>query len=689
MLRARSGISWVVIATWLLSGCEASNSGGIPLAKSLPKPAATVDSLKRGVPMFDGRPGEGVGPGQGGDKFDRIVENDFLAVRDNPLSTFSIDVDTASYSKVRSYLLQNHTLPPPDAVRIEELINYFEYADAPPSDEQPFAVHLSAAACPWKTQHRLVRIGIKGRENDDVRPACNLVFLIDVSGSMNAPNRLPLVLRSLQMLTRQLGENDRVAIVVYAAATGLVLPSTPGDRQATILSALSRLSAGGSTNGGQGIQRAYDVAREHFVTGGSNRVILCTDGDFNVGTTSTGNLVRLAEHEAKSGVYLTVLGFGMGNHNDALLEQLANKANGNYSYIDSDAEARKVLVDQMGGTLVTIAKDVKIQVEFNPAHVAAYRLIGYEDRLLADRDFNDDRKDAGDIGLGHTVTALYEIVPAGAETDVATPPIDPLKYQPAREATAPAQAGDELLTVKLRYKQPAGETSRLLSVPLAMRDVTARNAEAAGASVDLRFASAVALFGMLLRKSEHCGATNFDTVLELAADARGADRKGYRAEFLELVREARRLSDPPRAARRETGSYSPRSQAPAWERTAPEAPPRDPNSTLRQSSKTEVFSEAFSTNSQDGFEAEPRVQGVPRREPGNEGTGFAVAWPRYATSRFSWPLIALGVFAGVAFSAAVATSVIVLVCFARLKPANCDAPDTVCKNWRSFEAARR
>jgi Ca-activated chloride channel family protein len=355
----------------------------------------------REISQTEGRVEEGRGPGQGGDKYASIVENEFLATRDTPLSTFSIDVDTASYAKTRSYLLEHHQLPPPDAVRIEELINYFDYAYAGPTDEHPFAVHLETSECPWAPKHRLVRVGIQGKRLNGERPVSNLVFLIDVSGSMNEPNRLPLVQRSLALLVRQLGENDRVAIVVYAGAAGLVLPPTSGTEQQTILAALENLRAGGSTNGGQGIHLAYATAKQNFIKHGTNRVLLCTDGDFNVGVTSTGELVRLATEQAKAGIYLSILGYGYGNHNDAMLEELSNKANGNYAFIDSDAEARKVLVEQMQGTLVTIAKDVKLQVEFNPATVAAYRLIGYENRRLADRDFNDDTKDAGDIGAGH------------------------------------------------------------------------------------------------------------------------------------------------------------------------------------------------------------------------------------------------------------------------------------------------
>jgi Ca-activated chloride channel family protein len=488
----------------------------------------------------EGKPGEGEGPGQGGDRFNRIEENKFLLVKDSPLSTFSIDVDTASYAKVRQYLQENSTMPPPDAVRIEELVNYFDYNYSPPADEHPFAVHVAGSDCPWRPEHKLVRIGLKGREIErSQRPVSNLVFLIDTSGSMMPPNKLPLVKRGMQMLSDQLGENDRISMVVYAGAAGLVLPATSGDDHPKILEALERLQAGGSTNGGVGIKLAYDTARENFIKGGVNRVILCSDGDFNVGVTSQSELIRLAEDNAKSGVFLTVLGFGIGNHNDAMLEQISDKANGNYYFVDNESEARKVLVDQMTGTLTTIAKDVKIQVEFNPAKVASYRLVGYENRLLADRDFNDDKKDAGEIGAGHTVTALYEIKPVKAgdgPIDLNDSEIDDLKYQKPREV-APGANADELLTVKLRYKQPDGDKSTLLSVPL--KDSTARFSEA---PADMQFAGAVAMFGMLLRGSEHAGQTNWDTVLEIAGSAVGEDRNGYRAQFVELVKAAKQVA---------------------------------------------------------------------------------------------------------------------------------------------------
>ncbi len=483
------------------------------------------------------RPDNGTGPGSAGDRYEPIVENPFKKVTDHPLSTFSIDVDTASYSKVRMHLLQNNCLPRPDAVRIEELVNYFAYDYQPPEDDVPFAAHIEVADCPWTPGHRLVRFGIKGQEMDrEERPTSNLVFLLDVSGSMSPANKLPLVRQGMKMLVDQLGENDRVAIVVYAGAAGLVLDSTTGDQKQVILDSLDRLHAGGSTNGGQGIRLAYQIALDNFVGGGVNRVILCTDGDFNVGTTGTDELVRLAEENAKTGVFLSVLGFGMGNHNDSMLEQVSNKGNGNYAFIDNEAEARKVLVEEMTGTLVTIAKDVKIQVEFNPAEVSAYRLIGYENRVLAAEDFNDDKKDAGEIGAGHTVTALYEVVPADAESSVATPPVDDLRYQSNTKLSKAAKSG-EMLTLKMRYKQPDGDTSSLLTFPV--KDSGNKFGQA---SQDFRFAAAVASFGMLLRNSQHRGNATYAGVLETATEAASGDTSGYRGEFLKMIERAKQLS---------------------------------------------------------------------------------------------------------------------------------------------------
>ncbi len=504
-----------------------------PLAHSMTRPAPPTQEMGNDLGK---QPGEGQGPGHGGDRYDRVVENAFRAVKDHPLSTFSIDVDTASYANVRRFLLSEGRLPPPDAVRIEELINYFDYDYAGPDDDVPFAAHVEVTACPWKAGHRLVRIALKGKEIPaEQRPASNLVFLLDVSGSMGSPDKLPLLKEGMKLLAKQLREQDRVAIVVYAGSEGLVLPSTSGAQQATIIDALNRLQAGGSTNGGAGIELAYRIARENFIRDGVNRVLLCTDGDFNVGTTSQGALQRVVEEKARSGVFLSVLGFGRGNLNDAMMETISNKGNGNYAYIDGVGEARKVLVEQIGGTLVTIAKDVKIQIEFNLALAVAYRLIGYENRILAAEDFNDDKKDAGEIGAGHTVTALYEVVPPGMEVDL--PSVDSLKYQAPAKLSQDQPATDELLTLKLRYKQPDADVSKLLQFPVADSD-----ASFGQASGELQFASAVASFGMLLRNSQHKGTATYDAVLEIATASKGADEHGYRSEFLEMVRRAKVLA---------------------------------------------------------------------------------------------------------------------------------------------------
>ena len=465
--------------------------------------------------------------------YDRIYENPFMAVADNPLSTFSIDVDTASYSNMRRFLNMDQR-PPKDAVRIEELINYFSYDYPQPEGDVPFSVSTEVSSCPWNRENRLVHIGLKGRSIEKkTMPPRNLVFLLDVSGSMGCANKLPLLKSAMRLLVEQLGEQDHVAMVVYAGSSGLVLPPTSGDQKNEILGALDRLESGGSTNGGAGIRLAYKVARQNFRQDGINRVILATDGDFNVGTTNQGDLIRLIEKERESGVFLTVLGFGMGNYKDSTMEKLADKGNGNYAYIDTLNEARKVLVTEGGSTLVTIAKDVKIQIEFNPTYVKAYRLIGYENRMLKAEDFNDDKKDAGEIGAGHTVTALYEIVPAGSQKEL--PKVDKLRYQRTRETTAEANS-NELLTIKLRYKQPDGDKSRLISGTVLDRSEDIRRS-----SDNHRHAAAVAAFGMLLRDSEHKGKAGFELVRSLAQSARGKDPHGYRAEFLELVEKAENL----------------------------------------------------------------------------------------------------------------------------------------------------
>ena len=484
-----------------------------------------------------------------GGRFDSISENAFKVVDDHPLSTFSVDVDTASYSKVREYLTSYGQLPPSGAVRIEELINYFSYEDAPPTDdaEHPLACKIDLASCPWNPAHRLARIAINGKTmKPKDRPDCNLVFLIDTSGSMNSPNKLPLVVDGLKMLTRQLQPTDRVAIVVYASSTGRVLDSTPAKKRKKIRRALTRLSAGGSTNGGAGISLAYETVREHFINGGVNRVILCSDGDFNVGTTSTDQLVSMVEKEAKGNIFLTVLGFGMNNHNDDMMEKISGRGNGNYAFIDNRKEARKVLVEQAAGTLVTIAKDVKIQVEFNPAKVAGYRLIGYENRMLAKEDFNDDQKDAGEIGAGHSVTALYEWVPADVHSAALRPSVDELKYQDPQPQNAKpnetkptsdeASQSSEVMTVKLRYKQPERDTSTRMEFPVEDRGTSFEDA-----ADDLRFTAVVASFGMQLRGSKYAGDWKLRDVARVARSAMGSDKDELRAEFVELVDRAAEL----------------------------------------------------------------------------------------------------------------------------------------------------
>ena len=473
------------------------------------------------------------------ERYDSILVQGFTRPVDAPLSTFSIDVDTASYANIRRFL-RDRLQPPHGAIRIEVMVNYFRYTPERNQGSEPFSVEPEIFVAPWAPQHRLVRIGISGHEIaiDEVPPR-NLVFLIDVSGSMQGPDRLDLVKYGLSELVRHLRPIDRVSIVVYAGASGLVLPPTAGSDSAVILESLDRLQAGGSTGGAAGIQLAYETATRHFDADGINRVILATDGDFNVGVTSRSEFVRLIEEKRETGVSLTVLGFGRGNLNDSGMEALADKGNGNYAYIDSKNEARKVLVEQANATLVTIAKDVKIQVEFNPARVAAYRLLGYENRKLEDRDFNDDRKDAGEIGAGHHVTALYEVVPVGTlmNPDLHEGSVDPLKYQ---AASGPRETSDssEWLTVKLRYKEPTGSKSRLLT-----RTLSGAPHSFDGASENGRFSAAVALFGMLLRDSDFKGDGSFEMVQALGRNAMGRDDHGERAEFLQLVALARNLQN--------------------------------------------------------------------------------------------------------------------------------------------------
>ncbi len=469
------------------------------------------------------------------ENYDHIQENGFHKVSDDPLSTFSIDVDAASYSNVRRFL-NDGQLPPAGAVRIEEMINYFKYNYPQPGSQHPFSITTEMSDCPWNNKNKLVMIGLQGKNIpvDDL-PASNLVFLIDVSGSMFEENKLPLVQSSLKLLTDQLREQDRISIVVYAGNAGLVLPATSGSDKIKIKSAIDALEAGGSTAGGAGIKLAYDIAKRNFLKNGNNRVILCTDGDFNVGASSDDELVSLIEKERESHVYLTVLGYGMGNYKDNKMQQLADKGNGNHAYIDGINEAKKVLVNEFGGTLFTIAKDVKLQVEFNPAKVAGYRLIGYENRMLNKEDFNDDKKDAGELGSGHTVTALYEIIPAGVKSAFLKD-VDPLKYQDhKKEATA--NFNDEWLTIKSRYKDPLKDSSELIVHPVVDKGVAFE-----ATSDNFRFSAAVAGFGMLLRESEFKGSSSYKQVLHTATDALGNDTEGYRKEFIALVNKAAGIS---------------------------------------------------------------------------------------------------------------------------------------------------
>lgn len=468
--------------------------------------------------------------------YDKITDNRFLKVSDNPLSTFSIDVDAASYSNIRRYL-NNGQLPPAGAVRIEEMVNYFHYQYPQPENEQPFSINTEISDAPWNKDHKLVLIGLQGKKiPTESLPASNLVFLIDVSGSMQGPERLGLVKASMKMLVDQLREQDKVAMVVYAGAAGLVLSPTSGAEKIKIKDAIDRLEAGGSTAGGAGIKLAYKTAKEYFVKGGNNRVILCTDGDFNVGESSDDAMERLIEEERKSGVFLTVLGYGMGNYKDNKMQKLADKGNGNHAYIDGMSEAKKVLVNEFGGTLFTIAKDVKLQIEFNPAKVQGYRLIGYENRMLAKEDFNDDKKDAGELGSGHTVTALYEVIPVGIKDTFLTK-VDDLKYQKNKTDISKASDNGEILTVKFRYKAPDADVSKLIEHPVMDNKIAI-----AKTSDNFRFAASVAEFGMLLRNSEFKASASFANVIRMAKKAKGNDEEGYRSEFIRLAENARMLA---------------------------------------------------------------------------------------------------------------------------------------------------
>jgi Ca-activated chloride channel family protein len=463
-----------------------------------------------------------------------IDENGFKDVLHNPLSTFSIDVDRASYSNVRRFLNMGQ-LPPIDAVRIEEMINYFNYDYPEPEGKHPFSVYTEISACPWNSSHQLLHVGLQGKSIDKSElPPSNLVLLIDVSGSMSAANKLPLLKQAFRMLVNELRPEDRVAMVVYAGAAGLVLESTPGNQKAKILAALDKLQSGGSTAGGAGLELAYKVAQENFAEEGNNRIILATDGDFNIGSSSNAEMERLIEKKREHGVFMTVLGFGMGNYKDDKMEIIADKGNGNYAYIDNIQEARKVFITEFGGTLFTIAKDVKFQMEFNPARVKGYRLVGYENRMLNDEDFNDDKKDAGEMGAGHTVTALYEIIPAGSDESLKS--IDPLKYQANRGDVktveqVKADPRAELMTVKLRYKQPDGNTSTKVEIP-----VKGKVLDLEDTSDNFRFSASIAEFGLILRNSQYKVDASIEEVIAMAKGAKGEDEEGYRSEFLNLVK---------------------------------------------------------------------------------------------------------------------------------------------------------
>lgn len=505
-----------ITASVITAGEAAANDGGSALIYESKQNTAASGLANQYEALYGQE-------GYSAEEYSYIQENGYKKVADEPLSTFSVDVDTASYGNIRR-MLRTGAVIPADAVRIEELINYFNYDYPEPDGDAPFSVTTEYAPCPWNVNSRLLLIGLQAKEIDFAdRPASNLVFLLDVSGSMYSADKLPLVQKAFTMLTENLDERDRVSIVTYAGYESVVLDGVSGTQKAKIAAALDDLEAGGSTAGAAGIERAYEIAQKNFIPGGNNRVILATDGDLNVGISSEGALTRLIQKKRESGVHLSVLGVGTGNIKDNKMEALADNGNGNYHYLDSIYEAKKVLVDEMGGTLITVAKDVKIQVEFNPAQVAGYRLVGYENRLLNQEDFDNDRVDAGEIGSGHSVTALYEIIPAAGETSTTK-----LKYQETKITTR----SSELLTVKLRYKAPNGNTSKLLEYPVEASVYQDR------ASDNLTFACAVAEFGMLLRDSEHKGSADFEQVMELAESCVGRDTDDYKKEFLELVRRA-------------------------------------------------------------------------------------------------------------------------------------------------------
>lgn len=525
----------IILSILFIFGCSARRNN----AKSdrLSRPdlnyyGLTVDTDADGVAdVFDREPDESFNT----ENYNHIEENDFLLAIKNPQSTFSIDVDAASYSNTRRYITGGQ-LPPKDAVRIEEMINYFTYNYPDPDDQHPFSISTELADCPWNTENKLLSVGIQGKriENKNI-PASNLVFLLDVSGSMDSPDKLPLLKSSFNLLLNQLGADDQIAVVVYAGAAGLVLPSTSCDQKEKIRQAIEELDAGGATAGGEGIELAYKVAKENFKKGGNNRIILATDGDFNVGISSEGELVRLIEKKRESGIFLSVLGFGTGNLQDAKMEQLADKGNGNFYYIDNLYEAKKVLVTEMGSTLLAIAKDVKIQLEFNPAKVAQYRLIGYENRMLQNKDFEDDKKDAGELGAGHSVTALYEIVPQSGTAK--GPNQIENKYQ-VTKVSSEAHSSNEMATLRFRYKLPKDSTSNLIETVILNKSGALKNTTS-----DYRFASAVAEFSLLLRDSKHKGSANYEQVIALATEADEGDDGGYRSEFVKLVKAAKDIAE--------------------------------------------------------------------------------------------------------------------------------------------------
>jgi Ca-activated chloride channel family protein len=526
----------------LFSACASSKppvgAGALmPSPEAMPALAMASPSAKAnvpGAPAVAGLPQPALGQFNT-EEYARVVDNPFLATLDNPVSTFSIDVDTASYANLRRFLMESRSMPPKDAVRIEEMVNYFSYAYPEPAGEHPVAAGFTLAPAPWASDHLLLRIALKAQNiNTANLPASNLVFLLDTSGSMDEDNKLPLLKQGLKIMIERLRPLDRVSIVTYSSVTGIALPSTPGSKKETIAAAVAKLEAGGSTAGGAGLQLAYKVAKENLIPGGNNRIILCTDGDFNVGVSSTAELERMVEDKRKDGVYLTVLGFGMGNYKDSRMETLADKGNGNYAYIDNLLEAKKVLGKELWGNLYAVAKDVKIQIEFNPAAVRQYRLIGYENRLLSREDFNDDSKDSGEMGSGQTVTAFYELVPQAAPA-VGAPAPDPLAFQ--QSTIIPSE---DLLVFKLRYKKPDSSSEQSILVSTRM-DAKSIYRALVDCDTDFRFASAVIEFGMLLRDSPYKGASAWASAMERARAAKGTDAEGYRAEFVKLVEMAELL----------------------------------------------------------------------------------------------------------------------------------------------------